>query len=58
MKRQSDLQNIHERVFYQNSVDHICDYQALSKIDNRTYLSATANTKSSAFMACDIYTGT
>ena len=33
------------RVFYQNSVTHVCNRQVLSEINNRTYLSATANAK-------------
>ena len=39
-----DLPNVHEKVYNQNSVIHVCDCQILSDINNRTDLSATANT--------------
>ena len=42
---------------FQKSVIHVYDCQVLSEINNRTYLSATANSKSIAFLAYDVYTG-
>ena len=41
--------NVHERDSYQNSVIHVCDCQVLLEINNRTYLSATADVNSIAF---------
>ena len=40
---------------YQNSVIHVCDCQDLSEINNRTYLFATADSKSIAFLGFTIF---
>ena len=40
---------------YQNCVIHVCDCQDLSEINNRTYLSATADSKSIAFLGFTIF---
>ena len=47
---QSDTRNIHERVSYHSSVISVCNCQISSEVNNRTYLSATAHVKSTAFL--------
>ena len=41
--------------FLTRTVIHVCNCQVLSEINNRTYMSATANAKSITFLADDSY---